>query len=153
MAIHSTAGTVISISAAAPATYDASGYNALTWTAIGEITNLGEFGREFAEILHKPIGTRATRKLKGSYNEGSLDLQLALDNDDAGQILMKAASLSDNAYSFKVLAQNGDKYFFPGLVMQWKRGFGAVDDITSANAMVSVTSSSTGVGVVEDLAP
>lgn len=153
MGIHSTAGTTLHISAGNPATFDAAGYNALSWTAVGEITNLGEFGREFAQIVHSPIGTRAKRKLKGSFDEGSLDLQLALDNDDAGQIVMKAASLSDNAYAFKVTAQNGDKYFFQGLVMQWKRGFGGVDDITSASAMVDVTSSNTGVGVVEDLAP
>ncbi len=152
MTVRSTAGTTLRISAAAPATYNAAGYAALTYTNIGEITDLGEFGREYAPIKHNPIDTRATVKLKGSFDEGQLALQLGLDTDDAGQILCKAALLSDNNYSFEVTAQNGDKYYFPALVMSFKTNFGSVDSVTSASMNVELTSSKLGVGVVEVLA-
>ena len=95
MTVRSSAGTTIKISAAAPATFDGTGYAALTLTTIGEVTDLGEFGREFALITHNPIGSRGTVKLKGSFNEGSIQMQLGLDTDDAGQVLAKTASLSD----------------------------------------------------------
>lgn len=151
MGIQTAAGSTVHVCAAQPATYDPAGYNALAWSIVGEISDIGEFGREYAKVKFNPVGTRGTKKLKGSFDEGQLDLQLGLDNDDAGQIIMKAASLSDNDYSFKVTAQNGDKYFFQAQVSTWKRHIGSVDDVVMANSSVDITTNNAGIGVVEDL--
>lgn len=148
MTVYTTAGTTIAASASAPATYDAAGYGALSFTAIGEVTNLGDFGREYTLVTHNPIGNRATQKFKGSFNEGQIALQVGLDTDDAGQDLMYTASGSDSNYSFKVTAQGGDIYYFVGKVMSFKRSFGSVDQITSATIVIEITTSTTGVGVV-----
>lgn len=152
MSVRSSAGTTLKISAATPATFDVAGYAALTFTGVAEITDLGEFGRDYALITHNPIGSRGTVKKKGSFNEGTMALQLALDTDDAGQILTKSASISDNNYSFLVTTQNGDKYYFQAQVMNFKVNLGSVDSITAASVNLELTTSSTGVGVVEDLA-
>ncbi len=152
MSVRTSAGTTLKISAATPATFDAAGYNALTFTNVAEITDLGEFGREYALVTHNPIGSRGTVKKKGSFNEGTMALKLGLDTDDAGQILMKAASLSDNDYSFLITSQNGDKYYFQAQVMNFKVGLSTVDAVTSASVNLELTSSSAGVGVIEVLA-
>jgi hypothetical protein len=141
------------VSASTPATWDAAGYAALTYTTVGEITNFGEFGRIYNLVTHNPVSNRGTVKKKGSFNEGQMALQLGLDTDDTGQILMKAASLSDNDYSVLVTTQNGDKYYMQVQVMSWKVNVGGVDSITSAACTVEITTSSTGVGIVESLAP
>lgn len=153
MTVRTSAGSTFKVSASTPATFDAAGYNALTFTTVGEVVDLGEFGREYNGVKHNPLGNRGTVKLKGSFDEGRIDLQLGLDTDDAGQILMKAAALSDNNYSFLVTDQKGDKYYFQAQVMSWKVGIGSVDQVTSATAGLEITTSSTGVGVVEVLAP
>lgn len=152
MAVRSSAGTTIHLSAGTPATFNAAGYGALTFTAIGEVTDLGEFGREYNLITHNPIGSRGTVKLKGSFNEGSITMQLGLDTDDAGQILAKTASQADADYSFKITTQNGDDYFFQAKVMSFKVNVGSVDSVTSATIMLELTTNSAGVGIVEDLA-
>lgn len=157
MTVHTSAGTTLTISASAPATFDASGYNAVFTASpgpavVGEITDLGEFGREFALVTHMPVGSRGTQKFKGSFNEGTMALSLGLDTDDAGQVLMKAASLSDDNYSFLVTTQNGDKYYFQAKVMSWKVNVAGVDSITTATASLEITTSSGGVGIVESLA-
>lgn len=149
MTARSSAGSVIKLTAAQPATYDAAGYNALTFTQIGEVTNLGELGREYQLITHNPLATRATVKLKGSFNEGSIDMQLALDNSDAGQTLAKAASLSDSDYSFVIITQDGHKYYFQAKVMSFKVGIGSVNDVTKATIKLELTSTTAGVGIVE----
>jgi hypothetical protein len=113
---------------------------------------LGEFGREYALVTHMPVGNRGTQKFKGSFNEGTITLSLGLDTDDAGQIIMKAASISDNDYSFMVTTQNGDKYFFRAQIMSWKVGVGSVDSITTATATLEITTNAAGVGIVESLA-
>ena len=71
MTVRTSAGTTLKVSASAPATFDKAGYSALTFTAVGEITDLGEFGREYALVTHNPVGTRGTQKFKGSFNEGT----------------------------------------------------------------------------------
>ncbi len=152
MTVRSTAGTTIKISAAIPATFDGTGYAALTYTTIGEVTDLGEFGREYALISHNPIGSRGTVKLKGSFNEGSISMQLGLDTDDAGQILAKSASLSDADHSFVITTQNGDKYYFQAKTMSFKVNVGSVDSVTAATIALELTTNSAGVGVVEVLA-
>ena len=151
MTVRTSAGTTLKVSSAAPATFNSTGYAALTFTAVGEITDFGEFGREFALVTHNPVGTRGTQKFKGSFNEGTMNLTLGLDTDDAGQVLMKAASLSDSPYSFEVTTQNGDKYYFQAMAMSFKVGVGSVDSITTATCTLELTTSSGGVGIVEVL--
>lgn len=153
MAVKTSATTTLHVSASQPATYDAAGYAALSWTAVGEVTDLGEFGREFNLVTHNPLATRGTQKKKGSFNEGSIAVQLGLDTDDAGQIIMKAAALSDSDYSFKITDQKGDKYNFQAQVMGWKVGVGSIDQIAAATAQLELTTTAAGVGIVESLAP
>ncbi len=151
MAIKTTAGTVFRISAGVPATFNQAGYAALTYTTVGEITDLAEFGRAYEVVKHNPIDNRGTVKVKGSFDEGSIAMQLGLDTDDAGQILMKAAVTSDNNYACKITDQKGDIYYFQAQVITFKVGLGGVNQVTKASATLEITTSSTGVGVVEVL--
>jgi hypothetical protein len=138
MAINTSAGSKLFVTASAPATYTQAGFTALTFTEVGELTNLGEFGREYALVTHNPVGDRRTIKRKGSFNEGSISLEMALDNDDAGQVLLKAAADSDLSYSFKLQTQNGDIYYFSAQTMSFRVSVGTVDQITSATAMLEI---------------
>ena len=153
MTVRTSAGATIAVSASAPASFNATGYDALTPTLIGEVTDLGEFGREYALVTHNPLASRATVKKKGSYNEGQVTLQIGLDTDDAGQILLKTASQSDNDYYFKITVQGGDIYYFPAQVMSFKVSIGSVDNITTATVVLELTSATGGIGIVEKLAP
>lgn len=153
MTVRTSAGTTFGVSASAPATFNDTGYAALTFTPVGEVTDLGEFGREYALVTHNPLATRGTVKRKGSRNAGTITLQLGLDTDDAGQVLLKSAANSDNDHYFKVTDQKGDIYYFAGQVMSFKTGFGGVDQITSATVTIELTESAGGVDIVEKLAP
>lgn len=155
MSVGTAAGTLIAITATIPSAFTVAGYNAIasSFVTIGEIVDGGEFGREYNLITHNPVATRGTQKFKGSFNEGAQTMQLALDTDDAGQVLAKAAALSDSNYSFRVTMPNTDKYFYQAKVMSFKVGGLTVDSVTSATMQVEITTSSTGIGIVESLAP
>ncbi len=88
-------GTTIGIVAAAPATFDAAGYAALTFVLIGEITDLGDLGREFEKLVHAPMATGGKVKKKGGFDEGSVELKLGRNTDDAGQIVGTLSSGED----------------------------------------------------------
>ena len=134
------AGTTIAISAALPATYNSTGFAALTYTTIGEITDAGEFGKEYNLVTHNPLADRKTYKRKGSYNNGSMTLQMGRVPDDAGQVLLLAAQDSDDSYSFKITLQDGTVNYFTGQVMSYRTSIGSVDQITSASVTVEVDS-------------
>lgn len=153
MAVDTSAGTLLHISAAAPATFNAAGYAALTWTPVGEVVDPGEFGRKYAVVKHNPVATRGTQKFKGSFDEGTMSLKLGLDNDDAGQILLHAAVLLDDPQSFKVTLPGGDTYYFQAMAMDFVIGGLTVDSVTSAACTLELTTSKTGIGIVEVLAP
>jgi hypothetical protein len=149
--VFTVAGTTIGISASAPATYDAAGYAALTYTNIGNIEDGGSHGRTYAEVTFNPIDSRGTQKFKGSYNEGNKTLSVGLNSDDAGMILLKAALLLDSDSSFKVTYQNGDVDYFRAKVMSVSKATAGVDSIVMASIELAITTTSAGVGIVEVL--
>ena len=148
MAVRTSAGAIISLSAGVPATFDGAGYAALTFTALGEATDIGELGRVYTVVTHSPVGNRSTQKLKGSFDEGKLTLALGLDEADAGQVLAQAALLLDNPYAFKILLQSTKVLYFQAIVTGFKKQIGGVNKVTSAALSVDITTSSTGVGII-----
>lgn len=148
--VETVAGTVISISAVLASPNSSAGYaqSGMNFIPIGEITEGGEHGREYALVTHMPIASRGTQKFKGSFNEGQKSLTLGLDNDDAGQVIAQTAVLSDNDYSFKVAYQGGDIDYFRAKVMSFKKSTAGVDSIRSATMTLELTTDSDGVGII-----
>lgn len=139
MTVYTTAGSTIAISAAAPATFDSAGYGALTWAVIGEITDMGEFGREYALVTHNPVDSRGTVKKKGSYNEGTMTLQLGLDAEDDGQVIAQQAVGDDDEVSIRIVRRNGETNYLSALVMNFKNNLGSVDTITNGSIALEIT--------------
>lgn len=154
MSVTTAAGTLIAISSVTPTTKDQQGYQAsvMNWINIGEIVDGGEHGRNYAKVEHKPIGSRGVRKFKGSFDEGTKTLQLGLDTDDAGQVVAKAASTSDNDYYFRVTYPSGDIDYFSAKVMSFMKSTPNVDSIVGATIALELTTDSNGVGIIEVLA-
>jgi hypothetical protein len=124
-------GTVLSVSAAAPATNDVAGFGALAYSAVGEITDLGgNLGREYNIVEHSPIAQAQVIQKKGSYKLGSQDLTLAWDMNDAGQdILRTAANDPDDVVSIKIVKQSGDIRYFRAQVSKFLENFGTADTV------------------------
>ncbi|MDB6454694.1 phage tail tube protein [Falsirhodobacter sp. 20TX0035] len=140
MAWQTAAGASLAISLTAPATFTEAGYSALTPKVVGEVTNVGEFGKEFALVTHNPLAERGTGKRKGSYNNGTLSPTMALDPSDEGQQDMETALESDQPAYFQVTLQDGTAYWLAGLVMSYRPTVGGVDDVVTAACTIEVDS-------------
>lgn len=135
-----TAGTTIAIALdTSPATYDEAGFAALTFEEIGEITDAGEYGRQYALVTHNPIGDRRTVKRKGSYNDGAMTLQMARVPTDAGQTDLQSALDSDLDSSIEVTLQDGTKQYFEAQIMSYTTNLGSVDQITGAMVQIEIS--------------
>lgn len=142
------AGTTVAVSAAAPATFNVAGFAALTFTDIGEVVDGGELGRVYEVVKHNPLATRETIKRKGSYDSGTIALQMARVPSDAGQTILVAAVDSDASHSFEVTLQDGTILYFTGQITSYLTKIGTTNQITAAQVNVEIDSD-----IVEDAAP
>lgn len=110
------AGLTLSVSAGVPASYDETGFAALTYTAVGEVSSVGDRGQTYEDVTYTTLADRATKHLKGTSDQPETAIELVIDRDDAGQILMKTASDSDDQYAFKIEYGNGEIDYFQALV-------------------------------------
>lgn len=136
--VRTSAESMLLICATLPVTYDLAGFEALSWDEVAEITDLGEFGREYNQVTHSPLRSRRVVKRKGSFNEGSITIPMARDADDQGQALLTAASLSDESYSYCIQLQDGSRYYFSAQCMSYKTNVGGVDSITNRTAQLEI---------------
>lgn len=131
------AGTALAISAAAPATQDATGYAALTYTEIGQIEKIGAIGASYSKIEFKPL-KGPTQKHKGGVDYGSLQPSLAHDDEDAGQTLLRTAAESNNLFSYKVTLPDGAIRYFRGRVFGYPENIDGSESIVMANPTVEI---------------
>lgn len=131
MGFTTAAGSELAISAGLPATEDAAGYAALTFTEIGGIEKIGTIGATVNKTEFQPL-KGAKDKLKGSPDYGTLQPTLAHDEADAGQILLRtAAEPTNNAlYSVRVKLPSGAIRYSQG------RAFGYPENIDTADAVI-----------------
>lgn len=135
----SSVGSKFYLSAGVPATENAAGFGALTYTEVKELTDIGMIGPESAVILHNPVRENVTYKLKGTRNNGALDLKMARAPTDPGQALLITAEASTAFYAAKVELQNGTLLYCQVLVMSYKTGVGGQSQITSAEAKCEIS--------------
>lgn len=135
------AGTTVEIDLNnSPATNDAAGFAALlSFEAVGEIADAGEFGRQYNLVTHLRLDERRTIKRKGSFNDGQMTLQLARVTSNQGQADLKTALDSDSDSSFRVTLQDGTFLYFVAQTMSYTTNIGGTDQITGSTVVVEIT--------------
>lgn len=145
MTQRTVAGSTFSLVAGSPATEDIAGYAALTFVPVGEITSLGDTGGEYNAVTTNNIGSRIQQTLKGTFVPGTFEIGLGDDMTDTGQLLLETAvgvpgGTPDVTYSVEVVEQNGEIYYFQGLVMKFTRTRGDNDAVVSGSVSVAINS-------------
>lgn len=140
--IFSSVGTLISVSDSSPATYDAAGFAALTFSLVGEASEIPAFGAEAALATHTPLASGVVNKRRGSVNYGSVTIPMALSETDTGQGVLRVAGLAnpgtDAQVSFKVAQPNGDIIYGTAQVMSFKINIGNSDAIAMAEVTLEL---------------
>lgn len=141
MTVFTSAGTKLYLSAAAPATYNKTGYEAVTWTEIGEVSDLGDIpnSRTYDTVEWRNIANRGMSKAKGGYALPDQTISVGLDPDDAGQALLTTASESDNPYSVKISNPNLGDWYGRALVMGGPTTMGDVNSVVTRQVTLAYT--------------
>ena len=161
MAVKGALQTQVRISAARPVDSDDvgnGGYGAIldadaseAWNAThfhlcGEVISIGEFGREYNVVTAVNLAEGATRKFKGSYNNGSFTMDLLFDSEGLtgnGQDGIEEAEVDIDPYSFKIVYPGAvgarETFYFHALVTTVKRVVGGPDDALMLRCTVEIT--------------
>ena len=138
MALTEGIGGFMSVSAATPATFDAAGYVALTFTDVGEASEIPENGAAHAVVTFTPLKTGIDDKFHGALNYGSITIPMGYDSADAGQIILLAALASKDAISFRETRSDGTIRYIMGKVFSFTRGQ-TVGSVNMASCMIEFT--------------
>lgn len=112
-------GLTVGVSTASPATYDAAGFNALTFTSIKGVVAPGNFSAKYTPVDTAVLEERATVRTKGTREAVDFSMSILLDLTDAGQLMLLAGADGaevDTNHSFEFTHSNGDKYHLQALI-------------------------------------
>lgn len=137
-----TAGVLVQVSAADPATFNAAGYEALTWTNVGGFDNIGEIGDGY-EMQNFDSITDGRLKYRGILDAGEIEANMADDPADAGQVILKAAfdaakGSTGEVISLRIIDQSDNYTACQIKVGTWRRNYGGANDVIRRAAMLAV---------------
>ncbi|MGE4044462.1 MAG: hypothetical protein AB7F35_06390 [Acetobacteraceae bacterium] len=131
---------------------------AQTWTEIGSVEAIGEFGRQWDAATFIELYTGRTHKFKSTYNDGQIQITMGQDLSDAGQATLDAAAiaLSQDNYGFRIELNDRPSavggpttFFFAGKPMSYRTQMGGASQVIRAMSMIEVDSAITYVDPAE----
>jgi hypothetical protein len=148
MTIHTSTGCRFYIGPVAGTSIDtADEFEALAFTEIVQIQDLGDFGDAAEDVSFAVVNDDRLHYRKGSVDGGVLPLVLSYDPDDDGQAALKAASASRSNYAFKVelggvpgAPPAEEVFYFRGRVLRHKNDIGGTDRVLSVNSEIAINS-------------
>lgn len=115
--------TKLYIATGIPATFDKTGYEALTWVQVKGIVSVGAIGVTDNIIDVPDLETGFTKGVKGARVGTVIPIAMREIKSDAGQAALEAACIAFTEYSFKVLepTASGEVEYISGLPHDWSR--------------------------------
>jgi hypothetical protein len=108
-------GGKLYVSAASPANENKAGYEALTWTEVGQIVSHGALGNTSNDIAQATLGG-VTLHANGSKDLGEIAITCVDAPADAGQVIIMAANNTNTMHSFKVVDPSTKHQYYQGVV-------------------------------------
>ncbi len=147
MGIVTAAGTKVSIGTTSAFT-TATAYAGDTWTPIANIEDVGEAGSEAEIVVGKYVDQLYARKIKGSRDNGTMELTVARDSADAGYLALVAAEQTAFSYNIKVelndrpatgASPKNSVFYFNAIVASRKNAFGGSDDVVKTTFSLAIS--------------
>ena len=127
-----------------PTTIDETGFSALSYTTVGEVIDLPEYGPSVEVVTSQPLATGVTEKYNGFINYGSITLGLELDLEDAGQAILEAGVPVPPAqytpHSFEITFPDGTVEYFIGGIFSYTRNPGSANSMIGSSVQVEINS-------------
>jgi hypothetical protein len=109
-------GSTLACVASTPASEDQSGYEALSYTAIGNVVSIGEHGDTSEDVSFTLLQTGRVKHINGAKDGGEISVTIDYSRADAGLTLLEASNNSNTTHSFRITDSDGDDWYFQGVI-------------------------------------
>lgn len=141
MAKTTSTGTRLYVVAEDPATFDEAGYAALSYTEVGQVVDLPEYGPNVQVVESNPLATGITEKFKGFINYGSQSMGLEFDSADAGQQVLAAGvegATKNQQHAIKILFQDGSVDYYSCRIFSYTKAPGSANSMVGSTVQVEI---------------
>lgn len=149
--LQTSIGCMYAVSLNRPATDDIAGYEAKTWTTVGNVSEIKAVGASVSPITFTPLSTGIEENHKGVVAYGDGGVMCGYDAADAGQILLLSGVIGANKnaeFSCRVTLQDGTKDYYYGKVFTATKTLGAAGAVVAVDYTIKLNSA-----IVTDLTP
>lgn len=119
--VTTSAGTKFWICAALPATYDANGFSALSYTQIRGVRQIGDIVQQYTTVLRDVIGEDVAYNQRLGLGPASVNVEV-VRIDDAGQSILMASFASIQPCSYRLTRRSGASIHFTARMSDWSSG-------------------------------
>lgn len=152
MPFFATAGSKVSIGAALAmksTDFVVADFTSQTWTEITGVESLGTIGDQAQAITQSIVGEARDKTIKGTRNAGTMELVVAIDYADAGQLAAIAAEKTPHDYAFKIefndkpatgASPKNSLRYFVGKVMSAAEVLDQANNVMKLNLSVAINS-------------
>lgn len=135
MALQSSVGIAVAVSATLPASHDATGFAALTFTPCGKLNTPPAMTGTKDVATFDNLTTGEEEKLVDILRAGNGDMTFGFDEEDAGQLVLETAADATTDAGSKVALEftlnSGRKYYRLAIITSY-RPEGSVGNVLSA---------------------
>lgn len=114
VAPNSLIGTTLEVVSGEPATYDETGYDALSMTEVLGVQSIGELGDESERIAVKTLKDGRVQYANGTKDFPPFPIQFLPDATDAGQVIIAAANNTNTLHSILIEKPSGRQIYLTG---------------------------------------
>ena len=110
------------------------------WVEIKDIANLGNIQQQFNAITVESVGDGDSYDIKGTRRYPNFELTLNRNDEDAGQIALKAAAEASRGtlYNFRILEGDGGYVTWRGEVFGYGPNYGGVNALKQIQTSISI---------------
>lgn len=141
MAVYTGSGTTLALTSAAPSAETKAAYEALAYTEVGEVSDLGELpSRAYEVVPWRNVTDRGEREAKAGYSYTSQTIMVGWNSSDAGQALLDVATDQDAPYTVRISHPSLGAFYGRALVMGGQRNLGDVNTIATRQVTLEYAS-------------
>lgn len=114
------------------------------WTEVKGLVDIGEFGDERQIATIELIDSGRVRKKPGTRDAGDMEIVVARDPLDAGQIAMRAALGTNSRYALRITSNDApeggtpSQHYIAGYIASAKNRNGAANDVVQTVFVVAI---------------
>ncbi len=123
-----------------------SDFTGTTWTEVKGLENLGSAGDTSEAVTFQTVDMERSQTIKGSRSAGTMEIVVAVNATDAGQIAVIAAEKTIHDYAFRLVLNDApeggtpSERMFVGKVMSQSEQFDAANNVVKMKASIAINS-------------